>query len=238
VKARTTAISREGLLATAQSGSAPHASTPLRQTLLVILGSTSIGIACSLLVHARFGLAPYDVLNSAVAARAGVSLGVAILIVTSTLFALAWLLGRPPSIVSLGFMVSVSVALSVAIPAMNDIQPTVLRLLAVPTAVVLFAFGVAVVVQATDSGGAFELLMAAGQDRGISPTLVRTILELSALTFGILAGGSFGLATVFVAVSLGPVLRFWLHHISWLVPSATHNAQSPVRQTLSARESS
>ncbi|MFV1992225.1 MAG: hypothetical protein ACC652_15940, partial [Acidimicrobiales bacterium] len=61
MKARATAISREGLLATAQRGLGPHASSPLRQTVLVILGSASIGIACSLLVHARLGLAPYDV---------------------------------------------------------------------------------------------------------------------------------------------------------------------------------
>jgi uncharacterized membrane protein YczE len=228
---RTTAITRHGLLATAQRGLAPHASSPLRQVLLIIVASVSIAVACSLLVHAGLGLAPYDVLNSAVSARTGAGLGLSTLIVTSVFFAVAWMLGRPPSLVSLGFMLSVSVAIGLAVPAMDDIQSPVLRVLAVPTAVMLFAFGVAIVVHFTKTGGAFELLMAAGQDRGISPTLVRTVLEFGALTVGILFGGTFGFATLFVAGSLGFAMRFWLHHISRLSPNPERSTATSEQPT-------
>ncbi len=224
MKPHGAAISRQGLLATAQRELPPHAAGPVRQVLLVIVGSGTIALACSLLVHARLGLAPYDVLNSAVSTRTGAGLGLSTLIVSSAFFAVAWLLGRPPSLVSLGFMVSVSIAISLAVPAMDDIQSPALRVLAVPAAVILFAFGVAIVVHSTETGGAFELLMAAGQDKGVSPTLVRTVLEFGALTLGILFGGTFGFATLFVAGSLGFVMRFWLHHISRLVPNPERTA--------------
>ncbi|MFV1992226.1 MAG: hypothetical protein ACC652_15945 [Acidimicrobiales bacterium] len=223
MKSRITAISRQGLLATAQRNLPPHALAPVRQAVLVVLGSSSIAVAISLLVHASLGLAPYDVLISAVSVHTGLGMSLAALVVTSTFFAIAWSLGRPPSLVSLGFMVSVSAALSVTIGAIGDFQPLTLRILAVPVAVALFGLGIAVVVQATESGGAFELLMAAGQDRGINPTLVRSVLELSTLALGILAGGSFGIATVIIAVALAPTLRFWMSHTTHLIP-ANHKA--------------
>ncbi len=232
MKNRISAISRHGLLATAQRSLPPHALAPMRQVTLVIFGSISIAVAVSLLVHAGAGLAPYDVLISAVSAQTGLTMSLAALAVTSTFFTIAWLLGRPPSLVSLGFMVAVSAALSVTIPAIGDIQPIVLRAVAVPAAIALFGLGIAVVVQSTESGGAFELLMAAGEDRGMSPPLVRTFLELGTLALGILAGGSFGVATVVIAVSLGPVLRFWLAHTEHLIPASR---QAPIAATSGAQ---
>jgi uncharacterized membrane protein YczE len=220
MKNRMTAISRHGLLATAQRSLPPHALAPMRQVTLVMLGSVSIAVAVSLLLHAGLGLAPYDVLISAVSAQTGLTMSLSALAVTSTFFTIAWLLGRPPSLVSLGFMVSVSAALSVTVPAIGDIQAVALRVAAIPLAIALFGLGIAVVVQSTESGGAFELLMAAGEDRGMSPPLVRTFLELGTLALGILAGGSFGVATVIIALSLGPVLRFWLAHTTHLVPAS------------------
>lgn len=213
-----TAISRHGALANARRALPPRAIAPLRQGASVVVGSSIIAVAVSLLIHARLGLAPYDVLISAIAEHTGLPMGQAALILTSSFFALAWRLGRPPSAVSLAFMVSVTIALDIAIPAIGDFNPLGVRIAAIPIAIALLTLGIAIVVQSTDTGGAFELIMRAMADRGMNPTIVRAFLEISSLIVGIIGGGSFGFATVVVAITIAPSLQFWMTRTKYLAP--------------------
>ena len=50
--------------------------------------------------------------------------------------------------------------------------------------------------------------------RGPSIRLVRSVLEICVLVTGILLGGTFGIGTVVFAVSIGPLIHYFLPRLT------------------------
>lgn len=185
----------------------PHsATTPLRRLSALIAGSSMIGVAVAMLVQARLGLSPYDVMVSGVVNVVPLTFGQTIWLCSAVLFGLAALLGEYPSRWGLAYVFSVGLAIDAASNILN--RPVELwgRMVFVGGAVLLISTGVSLVVHSGSTGGSLELLMRAGEVRGISRIVVRTALEVGALTLGVALGGSIGPATVIVALSVGPML--------------------------------
>ena len=74
-------------------------------------------------------------------------------------------------------------------------------------AIAVMAFGITFVLHAGVTGGPFELLMRAGQDRGIEPIATRYALDIGILVAGVGLSGPFGPGTVFYAAVMGIVFR-------------------------------
>ncbi|MFT7647648.1 MAG: putative membrane protein YczE [Candidatus Poriferisodalaceae bacterium] len=74
-------------------------------------------------------------------------------------------------------------------------------------AIILMAFGVSLVVYSGTTGGPFELLMLAGEDRGMSRLTVRYCLDVGVFVSGVALGGTFGPAIVVYALTFGLVLQ-------------------------------
>lgn len=183
-----------------------RAQTPVRRALSLFAGSFCIGIGVTLLQQARLGLTPYDVLVSGLMPRLGLSFGQTVWLISAVLFGIAAVLGSYPSRWGVAFVFANGVAIDAVSSFINAPSGIAARWFFVALALLAICAGISLVVHSGSTGGAFELLMAAGEARGLDRKAVRTSLEVGVLTLGIALGGAFGPATVAVALGVGPLL--------------------------------
>lgn len=196
-------LSRHSALGVAKSLSTTRPMSVTMQAAALLTGSGLIGVAVALLVEARLGLAPYDVLSSGLSNRTGISLGQAGWTVAAVLFGVASLLGRRPSAWGLAFVFLNGLAIDAASEILRHPDSMALRLIFVPAGIFTMAAGITLVVRSGTTGGPFELLVSAGKDRGVNPVVVRCALDLGVLSLGLVLGGAFGPATVVYGVFMG-----------------------------------
>lgn len=183
-----------------------RAHTPLRRGVSLFVGSLLIGTGVALLTQARLGLSPYDVLVSGLLPRLGLSFGQTVWVVAAGLFGIAAMLGQRPSRWGIAYVFANGVAIDAVSGSINSPESMLGRIAFVTAAIVVISAGISLVVHSGSTGGAFELLMKAGEERGLDRVTVRTSLEVGILSLGIVLGGSFGPATLAVALGIGPVL--------------------------------
>lgn len=170
-------------------------------------GSSMIGFAVALLVQADLGLPPYDVLSSGLADRIGLSLGQAGWVVAAVFFVAAALLGRRPSLWGIAYILANGLAIDGAGELLNEPPNAAGRIGFLIAAIIVMAAGINVVLFSGTTGGPFELLMLVGEDRGLSRTAVRYVLDVEVLVLGLLLGGKFGIGTIIYAALMGVVLQ-------------------------------
>lgn len=205
-------MSRHGIVATELVSTAlvntpPVARRSAHRAAVLAAGAVLIGLGVAMFSHAGLGLPPYDVLVSVVRDRLGISLGQAGWLLAGVLLALAAMLRQFPSLLTAAYILANGIAVDTAIGLLIDPQVLIVRVVFVVVGITALAGGIALVVHSGLGGGAFELLMRAGAERGIDPLKVRTGLEVSMLSTGIALGGDFGPATVVFALAIGPMLR-------------------------------
>ena len=197
-------FTRLGLLASARDGD--PSSTPIRLAAIVV-GSTLIGGGVALYLHAHLGLTPYDVFLSAITHHLGISHGQAGWMVAAALFAIAAVLGRRPALASVTLIVANGLTTDLFDQLLPDATSPLGRVGYVGAGLAAMVVGVSLVVHTNSTGGPFELLMSAAEDRGRSATTTRTALEVGFLALGIAAGGRLGPATVLFGLMVGPSMR-------------------------------
>jgi len=200
-------VSRDGIVASALVNAPPVARRNAHRAVVLAAGAILIGLGVALFSHAGLGLPPYDVLVSVVRDRLGITLGQAGWLLAVVLLAAAASLRQFPSLLTAVYILANGVAVDVAIGLLRDPQILIVRIVFVVVGITALAAGIALVVHSGLGGGAFELLMRAGAERGVDPLKVRTGLEVGLLGTGIALGGEFGPATVVFALSIGPMLR-------------------------------
>lgn len=171
----------------------------------LLVGSALIGVAVNLMVAAGLGLAPYDVFSAGISDRTGMTLGQAGWLIAAVLFGVARLLGQRATGWSVIYVLSNGVAIDLTAGLVNAPTSIAGRLVMVGAAITVMAFGINCVLHAGVTGGAFELLMQAGEERGIDPIAIRYGLDIGVLLAGIIIGGPLGIATVVYAASMGLV---------------------------------
>jgi uncharacterized membrane protein YczE len=184
------------------------------RVLRLYVGLVGFGVTLALMVRARLGLGPWDVLHQGLAARLGVPIGWVVIAVGAVVL-LAWIplrerpgIGTVSNAVVVGLVVDAALAI---VPAPGSL-PVRAAFLAV--GIVGNAAATALYIGAGLGPGPRDGLMT-GLARGrLSIGAVRTGLELTVLTIGFLLGGSVGIGTVAYAVSIGPLVH-------WALPRLT-----------------
>lgn len=197
---------RQGALAATRRMFPARALSPVRMAVSLLVGSSLIGVGVVLLTQAELGLSPYDVLVSGLMPRLGLTFGQTVWVVSGVLFLIAAILGRRPSRWGIAYVLANGVAIDAISGMINQPASMAGRIGFVLAALATISAGISLVVHSGSTGGAFELLSAAGEDRGLDRTMVRTGLEVGLLLLGIALGGSFGPATIVIALAIGPVL--------------------------------
>lgn len=176
------------------------------------VGLVLYGLSMALLVRARLGLDPWDVLNSGLVRLTGLSFGT-IVIIVGALVLLLWIplrqrpgIGTVSNVVVVGLVVDRFLAL---IPPAHAwwLQGGLLVL-----GVVGNGLATGMYIGARLGSGPRDGLMTGFVKRypRRSLRLVRTVIEVTVLVVGFLLGGSVGIATVVYAVSIGPLVHLFL----------------------------
>ncbi|MDN5685284.1 MAG: hypothetical protein L0G94_01195 [Brachybacterium sp.] len=186
---------------------------PLR-LLQVMIGLTGFGLSLAMLLRSGLGGAPWDVLHSALAERAGLSVGT-LSITVSFVVLLAWIpLREQPGIGTFAnaIWVGVSIDLGMALlPPATSLAPAAVLMVA---GVIINGVSAAVYIGAQLGPGARDGLMTGlGRvlRRPVGP--VRIGLEVLVLAAGWALGGPMGVGTVLYALGLGPVIQLALPHV-------------------------
>jgi len=168
----------------------------------LVVGLVIIAIGVALMVQARLGLSPYEVLNQGLAERTSLTIGQASIAV-GLLVLLAWFplrqrpgIGTVANIIGTGLMLD---AWLLVIPAPDGM---LLRLLWLGSGVLLVGVGIGLYLGAGLGAGPRDGVMTGLAARGFPVWLVRLVLEASALLLGWWLGGTVGLGTVAFALGV------------------------------------
>ncbi|HYO38595.1 MAG TPA: hypothetical protein VER39_02960 [Nocardioidaceae bacterium] len=177
-----------------------------RRLLQLLAGLALYGVSLALVLRADLGLAPWDVLHQGIAERAGVSIGV-VLIVVSFVVLLAWVpLRQRPGIGTLANAALVGVVVDLTLTVLDEGQGWLPRAVLLVSGVALNGLATAMYIGASLGAGPRDGLMTGLVRRtGRSVRLVRTCLEVGVLAVGFALGGTVGVGTVLYALAIGPI---------------------------------
>lgn len=183
----------------------------LRRLVQLYVGLMAYGLSAALMVRARFGLDPWDVLHQGIARRMDLAIGTVVVIISAVVLLLWIPLRERPGLGTISNAVLVGVSLNVSLELLPRIGSPALRVLALVGGVVLCGAATGAYIGAAFGPGPRDGLMTGLARRtGRSIRLVRTGIELTVLVGGFLLGGSVGLGTVVFAVAIGPLSQFFL----------------------------
>lgn len=187
-----------------------------RELSVLFLGWFLISLAITLLIKADLGVAPFDVLNTAVSRQLNVSVGVATWVSAACLLALAWVLGAKPGVGTLvgPFFIGAGIDLLSLLVPHSDVL--LLRFIMVTSALLILYPGVCLVLLSRLGAGPTEVLITAMTKRGLSISKARWCIESACLAVGVALGGSFGLVTILVVFSAGPLISVLIKPVARL----------------------
>jgi uncharacterized membrane protein YczE len=177
-----------------------------RRLTQLYAGLLLYGFSIALMVRARLGLAPWDVLHSGLTEHVPIDIGQALVIVSFVVM-LAWIpLREMPGIGTISNALVIGLSTDAFLSLLPPVHSIVVRALLLAAGIVLQGLATAAYIGAQLGRGPRDGLMTGLARRtGRSLRLVRTALELTVVALGLLLGGVAGLGTVLYAVSIGPL---------------------------------
>lgn len=182
----------------------------LRRLPQVVIGLWLFGMGVALMVAGGLGTAPWDVFHQGIANVTDISLGVVIML-TGIVVVLGFLplrerlgLGTILNAVLIGISVNWTLSWLQQPGAMSA------RIALTAAGPVLIALASGLYIGGGLGPGPRDGIMTGFAKRGFAVWKVRTILEVSVMTIGIFLGGSIGFGTAWFAISIGPLVHFFL----------------------------
>lgn len=169
------------------------------------------GISCAMYIHCGLGADPWDVFHLGVARWLSVNVGT-VMIVTGAAVLLFWIpLRQRPGLGTLSNVVVLGMAADAALTVMPPLTSLAARCLMLMAAIILNAIATVMYICAGFGPGPRDGLMTGIHRRtGISLRLIRTVIEVTVLLTGWLAGGTVGPGTLIYALTIGPLIQFFL----------------------------
>jgi uncharacterized membrane protein YczE len=178
------------------------------------LGLAGFGLSLALMVRARLGLGPWDVLHQGIARHLGVQLGW-VTIAVSGLVLLAWIpLRQRPGLGTLSNVIIVGLVVNGALDLLPAPGLVAWRAVWLTAGIGLNGLATACYIGAGLGPGPRDGLMTGIAARGHSLRVVRTLIELSVLAIGFALGGTVGVGTVAYALSIGPLTHMLLPRLT------------------------
>jgi uncharacterized membrane protein YczE len=184
-------------------------------------GLVGFGVGLGLLVRARLGLDPWDVLSQGISRHLGLQIGWVVDMLGAVVL-LAWIpLRQRPGLGTLLNIVVVGLAANGTLDLVPFVHGLAWRVALMVSAVLLVAVATGGYIGAGLGPGPRDGLMTGIAARGHSIRVVRFALEVSVLVIGYLLGGSVGVGTVVYAVCIGPLVHLTLPRLALPRPSRT-----------------
>jgi uncharacterized membrane protein YczE len=185
-----------------------------RRLASLYAGIVLFGLSVALMIAARLGLDPWDVLHQGLARRTGLPIGW-IVNGTGALVLLLWIpLRERPGIGTLSDAILVGFVIDAALPLLPRPGVITARVALLLAAIVLNAVATALYVGAGLGPGPRDGLMTGLARRGWPVRRVRTSIELAGLAAGWLLGGTVGIGTLLYAAGIGPLVHVLLPRLT------------------------
>jgi uncharacterized membrane protein YczE len=181
-----------------------------RRVPRLVVGLLALGIGIALMVEARLGVSPYDVLHQGLADLTGLSFGT-VVILLGVIVLIFWIpLGQRLGIGTIVNTLTVGLIVDAFLDLNPDPQTLAVRWVYLLAGILVIAFGVGLYIGAGLGPGPRDGLMTGIAAKGYPLWIVRTGLELTALLAGWLLGGDVGIGTLLFAFGIGPLGHFFL----------------------------
>jgi uncharacterized membrane protein YczE len=204
----------------------PPASEVRRRLPRLLLGLELCGIGLALIILAELGLDSWDVLHQGISEQTGISIGTVSILVGFAMFGISLPLGEKIGLGTLLNVLLIGTTIDLVLWLVDEPSPLAVRWLCLVAGILLFAVGSGFYIGAGLGPGPRDSVMTAIAARGFSVGLVRTVIEVTVLVVGWLLGGSVGIGTVLFALTIGPLVAFFLKRL--------HLAPAPTGTTLEA----
>ena len=171
----------------------------------LIFGLILFGIGETLLITAGIGVSPWFVLHQGLSLVSGFSIGITTFIV-SVIVLFLWIpIKQKPGLGTILNAILISVVVDITIFILPYPETLIFKIIQVIIAMFIIGIGSGFYLIANLGPGPRDGLMTGLQRKTkYSFTLIRTILEISAVLFGFLLGGVIGLGIVLYAIMVGP----------------------------------
>ena len=190
-----------------------------RRLLQLYLGLAAYGVSMVMMLQARLGLMPWDVLHQGVSLQGGWPMGRVAIGIGALVLLAWWPIRQRPGLGTISNVLVIGLVFDATMALLGDSLAT----LGLPARIALLAGGIALNALATAAyigadfgpGPRDGLMTGLARRSGRSVRLVRTLIEGSVLLAGVLLGGALGLGTLVYAVAIGPLIQIAL---PWFAP--------------------
>jgi uncharacterized membrane protein YczE len=181
-----------------------------RRLVNLHVGLVLFGLSVALMVRANLGLASWDVLHQGLAERTGLPIGWVINAV-AVLVLLLWIpLRQRPGYGTLANVILVGLIADAALAVLPNPAQLLPRATLLGAGIVMNAVATGLYVGAGLGPGPRDGLMTGLASRGHSIRAVRTSIELAVVALGWALGGTVGVGTVLYALTIGPLVHYFL----------------------------
>ncbi len=196
----------------------------LRAAARLLAGLITCGASVALMVTADLGLGPWDVLHQGISRRAGISIGIATILVGATVLMMWFPLRERPGIGTITNVLVIGMTVDLVLSLVSTPEALWQRWTMLLLAVPLLSVGVGLYLGAGLGPGPRDGVMTGLARRGLPIGVARTGIELTALTLGWLLGGTVGLGTIYIAAGIGPMVHVTVPRLRapWYPPGASH----------------
>jgi uncharacterized membrane protein YczE len=181
-----------------------------RRLIQLFSGLVLYGVSDGMLLIARLGVDPWDVLHQGLARRIGGQAGTWSIIVGAAVLLLWIPLRQRPGVGTLCNVVVIGSVLDLVLWLVPPPHNLAVRIIVLISAVLLNGVATGLYIGAGLGPGPRDGLMTGIAARGHSIRVVRTGIEAVVLATGWLLGGNVGPGTVLYAVSIGPLAHVFI----------------------------
>jgi uncharacterized membrane protein YczE len=181
-----------------------------RRLIQLFAGLALYGISDAMILLARLGVDPWDVLHQGLARLTGMQTGTWSIVVGAGVLLLWWPLRQRPGIGTLCNVVVIGSVIDVVLTLVPAPSELAVRAAVLAAGIVLNGVATGLYIGAGLGPGPRDGLMTGIAARGHSIRVVRTGIEAIVLVTGWLLGGNTGAGTVLYAVSIGPLAHVFI----------------------------
>ncbi len=184
---------------------------PVTRRLIQLYGGLVLfGVSDAMLLMARLGVDPWDVLHQGLSRRLGLGVGTWAILV-GVLVMLLWIpLHQRPGVGTLSNVLVVGSVIDLVLALIPSVHGLMARYAVMVSGVFLNGIATGAYIGAGLGPGPRDGLMVGLAARGRSIRVVRTCIELTVLVTGWLLGGTVGIGTVVYAVCIGPIAHIFI----------------------------
>jgi len=177
----------------------------------LLLGLSLYGFTMAMMVESTLGLDPWDVFHEGLAKHLPLTFGQVVILVGAIVLLLWIPLRQMPGVGTIFNVIVIGLAADAGIAAINQPDDPWLRGLLLVGGVVGNGLAGAIYIGAQLGPGPRDgLWLGLVRRTGRSVRFWRTVIEVSVLVVGFLLGGTVGIGTVLYALTIGPIVQFFL----------------------------